>query len=260
MFWSFWPILKHKRSGSVRLRMIRKLEKARGSRVITLIHRQETISFIGFPIVKYISMEDSEEVLQAIRLTPPELPIDMILHTPGGLVLASEQIALALKNHPARTSVFIPHYAMSGGTMIAMAVDRIYMDKNAVLGPVDPQLGGYPAASILAVLKTKPLDQIEDKTLILADLSHKAVLQIQDFVRSLLQGRLTSDEIDEVVAWLTTGRFTHDFPLSYETVESFGFAVVDEVPADVYDLLRMYPQQPNNRPSVQYIPIPYDDK
>ena len=72
-----------------------------------------------------------------------------ILHTPGGLVLASEQIAQALLRRTGRVTVFVPHYAMSGGTLIALAADEIVMDPNAVLGPVDPQIGEYPAASIM---------------------------------------------------------------------------------------------------------------
>jgi ClpP class serine protease len=71
-------------------------ERQRGTRVITLIHRQETIRFLGIPLRNYISVEDSEQLLRAIRLTPDSMPIDLILHTPGGLVLASEQIARAL--------------------------------------------------------------------------------------------------------------------------------------------------------------------
>ena len=80
-----------------------------------LIHRQESISLLGIPISRYINIEDSEQVLRAIRLTPANVPIDLILHTPGGLVLATEQIARALIRHQAKVSVFIPHSAMSGG-------------------------------------------------------------------------------------------------------------------------------------------------
>ena len=56
----------------------------------------------------YINIEDSEAVLRAIRLTPDDQPIDLILHTPGGLVLAAEQIAKALVDHKGKVTVFIP--------------------------------------------------------------------------------------------------------------------------------------------------------
>jgi ClpP class serine protease len=126
---------------------IRALELKRKSRVITMIHRQEAVSFLGFTLARYIDIEDSEQVLRAIRMTPPDMPIDLILHTPGGLVLAAEQIACALKRHKGKVTVFVPHYAMSGGTLIALAADEIVMDPNAVLGPVDPQLCDRPGVS-----------------------------------------------------------------------------------------------------------------
>jgi ClpP class serine protease len=149
------------------------------------------MSLLGFPIARYIDIEDSEKVLRAIRFTSPEMPIDLILHTPGGLVLAAEQIALALKRHRGNVTVFIPHYAMSGGTLVALAADEIIMDPNAVLGPVDPQLGSpqsgyFPAASILAALET-PNPNREDQTLIMGDVARKALDQVERSVRALLQ-------------------------------------------------------------------------
>ena len=96
------------------------MEKNRGSRVIVLIHRQESVNVLGIPVVRYINIDDSEDVLRAIRLTDKNTPLDFILHTPGGLVLAASQIAKAIKRHPAKTTVFVPHYAMSGGTLIAL--------------------------------------------------------------------------------------------------------------------------------------------
>jgi len=149
------PWLRRRSQDGARLRLIQKMERDRNSRIITLIHRQETMSFLGFPVMRYIDIDDSEHILRAIRMTPDDMPIDIVLHTPGGLVLAAEQIALALKKHEAKVTVMVPHYAMSGGTLLALAADEIVMDENAVLGPVDPQIGNYPAASILRVLDQK---------------------------------------------------------------------------------------------------------
>ena len=117
------PVLQRRMLQGRRLQAIRNLEKQRGSRVITMIHREEMMSFLGIPLRRYIDIEDSEQVLRAIRLTPNEMPLDLILHTPGGLVLASEQIACAIRRHPGKVTVFIPHYAMSGGTLVSLAAD-----------------------------------------------------------------------------------------------------------------------------------------
>jgi ClpP class serine protease len=145
------PLFARRRMDGQREAHIRRLEKKRGSRVVTLIHRQESVSLLGVPVSRYIDVDDSERVLRAIKLTPPDYPIDLLLHTPGGLVLAAEQIAHALIRHGGKVTVFVPHYAMSGGTLLALAADEIVMDTNAVLGPVDPQLGEYPAVSVLEV-------------------------------------------------------------------------------------------------------------
>jgi len=129
------PVLKQRMQDSARQRLIARIEKNRNSRVITLVHRQETMSLLGFPLMRYIDVDDSEEVIRAIHMTDPEVPLDLVLHTPGGIALAAFQIAHAIKNRNGKTTAFVPHYAMSGGTLIALAADEIVMGEHAVLGP-----------------------------------------------------------------------------------------------------------------------------
>src|SRR5262245_45414397 len=171
---------------AVRADVVRRFQEQRKSRVIVLIHGEDTISLFGVPFGSFINMEDSESILRAIRLTPSNQPIDFILHTPGGLVLAAEQIAHALAEHKGKVTVFVPHYAMSGGTLIALTADEIVMDPNAVLGPVDPQIGDMPAASIIKVIEQKPIERVSDQTVILADMARKAQAQVYAIVNELL--------------------------------------------------------------------------
>jgi ClpP class serine protease len=248
-----------------RIQTLQAFEQQRRSRVILLIHRQESINLLGIPISRYISIEDSEQVLRAIRFTPPDVPIDLILHTPGGLVLATEQIARALIRHRAKVSVFVPHYAMSGGTMLALAADEIVMDANAVLGPVDPQLGNMAAASVLKVVDSKPIDKIDDQTLIMADLSRKAIAQVQRFVRTLLQDevpqqKIAPENIEKIIEALTTGQVTHDYPITVEEATELGLPITVGLPPAIYNLMELYPQPQGGRPSVQYIPMPYQPR
>src|SRR5512137_3228396 len=128
------PVVRLRMIEAARVRLLRAIETKRGTRVIAMIHRQETLALLGFPLTRYIDIHDSEQLLRAIKLTDPDIPIDLILHTPGGLVLAAEQIAFALVGRKAPTTVFVPHYAMSGGTLVALAANQIVMDENAVLG------------------------------------------------------------------------------------------------------------------------------
>ena len=102
------------------------------------------MKLLGFPLMRYIDINDSELILRVIRMTPDEMPIDLVVHTPGGLVLSTEQIALALKRHKAKVTIFVPHYAMSGGTLICLAAAEVFMDENAVLGPVDRSWASTP--------------------------------------------------------------------------------------------------------------------
>lgn len=251
------PWLQQKLLAEMRLRVMQRLERKRKSRVIALLHRQETMSFLGFPVMRFISIDDSEEVLRAIRMTPPDMPIDFIIHTPGGLVLAAEQIARALNKHPAKVTVFVPHYAMSGGTMIALAADEIVMDENAVLGPLDPQIGNCPAASLLRLLERKDINHIDDQTLIMADIAEKAIQQVRHTVVELLKDNMPLERAEEIATALTEGRWTHDYPITVEEARSLGLPVSTDMPEEVYELMSLYPQPVQRRPSVQYVPLPY---
>jgi ClpP class serine protease len=239
-----------------RARALTALQRARKSRVIAMIHRQETVGFLGVPLYRFIDIEDSEAVLRAIRTTPDETPIDLVLHTPGGLVLASEQIAYALRAHPAKVTVLVPHYAMSGGTLLALAADEIRMDAAAVLGPVDPQLGDMPAASLVRVVAKKPVERLEDRTLVLADVAEKALRHMREVVGVLLAHHLDSDKAETIAEQLAGGHYTHDDPITVEEAKQLGLPVEVGLPDEVYELMELFPQAGRRRPSVQYVPLP----
>src|ERR1700731_2259656 len=215
------PIIKQKLLEASRKRLITLIERERKSRVVLLVHRQETMSLLGFPLFRYIDINDSEEVIRAVHLTDPEIPLDLVLHTPGGLVLAATQIARAIFKHKGKVTVFGPHYAMSGGTLLALAADEIVMCEHAVLGPVDPQLGEYPAASILKAAHQKPIAEVDDKTLILADQAEQAA---------------------DMAKLLTSGTWTHDYPITYERAHELGFRARSDMPENMLRLMQLYPQ------------------
>jgi ClpP class serine protease len=250
------PVLSRRALETRRHRALHALESARGSRVIALIHRQETIGFLGVPLFRFIDIEDSEAVLRAIRTTPDDRPLDVLLHTPGGLVLASEQIAYALRDHPGKVTVLVPHYAMSGGTLIALAADEILMDPAAVLGPVDPQLGDLPAASIVRAAAKKPVERLEDRTLIMADVAEKAVRHMKEVVRSLVAPRLEPAKAESLAEELAGGHYTHDDPITVTEASALGLPVQAGIPDEAYALMELFRQAGGRRPSVQYIPLP----
>jgi len=253
------PMLQRRRLEFRRVRFLQTWERHRRHRLIALIHRQETMSFFGFPLLRYIDIQDSEELLRALRLTAEDVPIDIVLHTPGGLALAAEQIAHAICRRTAKVTVYVPHYAMSGGTLIALAADEIVMDANAVLGSLDPQLGQHPAASIVRAVdwKAERGQEIDDETLILADVARKATLQLRECVRAILAERFDAEKAAELATRFTEGEWTHDHPLNVEMLTQLGLPINTDMPREIYDYMRLFPQASTGRPSVQYIPVPY---
>ncbi|MCW2938107.1 MAG: hypothetical protein JWN00_1092 [Actinomycetia bacterium] len=252
------PLLMYQTLRARRVQAIRRLEKLRGSRVITLIHRQESFALFGLTFARHIDIEDSEAVLRAIELTGTGVPIDIVLHTPGGLVLAAEQIANALLRHPAKVTAIIPHYAMSGGTLIALSADEIMLSPSAVLGPLDPQIGQHPAASIIQVVQRKDINKIDDETLILADMAGKALNQVRDTVTRLLtRSGMDTGDAEKLAETLSEGQWTHDYPITAEAAKALGLPVTTDPPVEVGEIIRLYPQARNRRPSVEYIPAPY---
>jgi ClpP class serine protease len=251
------PMLQRKFLESRRLGAMRAIERRRKSRVIAMVHRQETMSLLGFPIMRFIDINDAEEVMRAVRLTDDDVPIDFIVHTPGGLVLPTDQIAQALLRHPAKVTVFVPHYAMSGGTLIALAADEIVMAPNAVLGPIDPQVNGLPAASLLKVTELKRPGQTDDQTLIMADVAAKALNQLRDRVKGILVRHLEIHAADELAVKLTRGTWTHDYAITFDEAKELGLLVSDDMPAEIYQFMSYFPQAKRAEPSVQYVPIPY---
>jgi len=257
IFITVQPMIRQRWLEARRLRLLTQLEAQRRSRVIALVHRQETMSLLGFPLFRYIDIQDSEEILRAIKLTGNDVPIDLVVHTPGGLVLAASQIAHALKKHPAKVTVFVPHYAMSGGTLIALAADEIVMDENAVLGPVDPQLGQEPAASILRVLEQKEKNEIDDATLIHADMAEKALRQVRQCVTWILEERVGRDRAAALAETLSQGTWTHDYPITFEEAKEMGLPVSPAIPDEIHEFMALFPQPARQRPSVEYVPLPY---
>jgi len=254
IFASVQPALQRAALMAQRRRALATLSRQREATVITLIHRQEQLSLLGFPLVRYIDIDDAEGVLQAIHDTPDGRGIEIILHTPGGMVLAARQIASALADHDGKVTAVVPHYAMSGGTLIALAADEIVVEAHAALGPVDPQLGQYPARSFIEVSE-RPGDH-DDQTLIMADVGRKAIAQVAGFTERLLARHMDAERAREVARLLATGVFTHDHPLMPPELEALGLPTSVGVGELERELMTLYPQPRGRTPAVEYVPGP----
>lgn len=248
IFWALvflmflWPQLNFSMLQKKRLELIKIIGRKYKSEVITLIHRQEKLAFLGLPVFKFIDMEDAQKIQRKIRNMPKHKNIDIILHTTGGMVMAASQIARSIKDHDAKIRVIVPHYAMSGGTLIALAADEILMDEHAILGPVDPQImsglkGAIPARVMMEVAKEKGKNASDD-TLFMAKLGERAVNQVRALVEELLDGRNSRGK--KIAKFLTSGKVTHDYPITAKEAQKLGLPVKIGIPKEVYDLMDTY--------------------
>lgn len=249
-----YPQLQMRAARRKRLAKIKEMEKKWGTKVLTMVHRKEAISMFGIPVYQYIDVEDAEEILRGIREARNK-PVDLIIHTPGGQLHASIQIARALKNHNAKTRVFIPHYSMSGGTIIALGADEIVMDKDASLGPIDPQVGDllrgvFPAPSWLHVARKKGLEA-EDVTLVMSDISEKALKFTKAVVNELIDDKFEDKEKQkQVVEKLVGGEMVHAQIISAKDAKELELPVSTDLPHEVHEFMKNYKAV---RPSVEYI-------
>ncbi|MBI5504078.1 MAG: ATP-dependent Clp protease proteolytic subunit [Deltaproteobacteria bacterium] len=250
------PVLRKRVLEVQRRRLIARIEAQRGSRLILLVHRQETMSVLGFPLMRYIDVDDSEAIIHALHQTDPDVPVDLVLHTPGGLVLPTYQIARAINARKGKVTVFVPHYAMSGGTLLALAADEIVLSEHAVLGPIDPQIGQYPAVSLLKVIREKPIAEIDDETLILADQAEKAMRQLESMVAEVLADSYPPETASTLAKLLTQGTWTHDYPITCDEALHIGLKVTTQMPAEMLELMTLYRQPLRRSPSVEYGELP----
>jgi ClpP class serine protease len=253
-FMALQPLLMGRWFAMRRAQAIRAIERAHGTRVITMIHRQERRSLFGFSVARHIDLEDAQTIIAAIKETPSDVPIDLVLHTPGGLVLAAMQIARAVEAHPAKVTVYVPVYAMSGGTLIALAADEIVLGEFSVLGPIDPQIMGFPAASIVKARDAKPVAEVLDLTLVLADVSEKALAQVKRGAVELLTPRMEQAAAEALAAKLAGGHWTHDYALTATEAAALGLPVKVGMPAGVLELMKLYPQ-PVQQSGVEFLPV-----
>jgi len=97
-----------------------------------------------------VSDDDKNALMAAVHGLERSKGLDLILHTPGGDLAATESIVDYLhKMFGNNIRAIVPQLAMSAGTMIACSCEEILMGKQSNLGPIDPQFGGIPAHGVL---------------------------------------------------------------------------------------------------------------
>ena len=132
------------------------------------------------------------------------------------------------------------------------------MCKHSVLGPIDPQLGQSPAPSLLKVIEQKPIAEIDDQTLILADVGRKAIAQVKQAAARLLQRQLKAEDAEALAEKLSTGTWTYDYAIFASIAKELGLSVNTDMPNEVLELKELYPQpvRAQSGGGVEYLPVP----
>ncbi len=175
-----------------------------------------------------ITMDDATHVRRQLETLTG--PIRVVIHSLGGLLLASMHIAHSLKLYPGAVTAYVPHYAMSGGTMVALAADEIVMDRSAILGPVDPLIEGHPAATVDQLLRQKPVETIGDEWYVRGLESRKVLGEVRELVQAFVAS-------PAAVERLVSGERTHTNPITLDEARVLGLPVREGVPREVAAVL-----------------------
>ena len=219
--------------------LIAAMEKARGSRVVCIIHQPGMES-------SSVDTVTTEDVLTALQSTPSDKPLDIILHTPGGYSYQAHQIALAVKAHRGRKTVFVPFFAMSGGTVISLAADEIVLSPQAVLGPIDTQfpvqhLGRMmPARAVLDLCASKRRSRIHDELVELGIECKRSLAQDHKAALALMQGTYSRSVAERIAHTLNDGTLTHGFPVTHAHAQKLGLNVSLAMPPEAVAVVRAY--------------------
>lgn len=251
-----WPLAQRRLLELRRTGGIERLGRARGSRAIGLIARRESYRLLGFPILVQDTIDSAEAVLRAIARTPTRAPLDLVLHAGPGEVLAAEQIAHALVRHAGKVTVFVPYCAMEGALLIALAADEIVLDPSAVLGPVAPRVGPYPAVSLLRAAQERGPASLTDEILTLTDQAQKAVTQVRALVQELLLARNPGREgLEEDADHLAGIGWTPHYPIMLEEARRLGLPINDELPPEIHALMELYDTTTVRRATTAFVRI-----
>jgi len=91
----------------------------------------------------------------------------------------------------------------------------------------------------------------------MGDIAEKAIRQVRQVVYNLVRDKMADDKAQELADLLSSGTWTHDYPITADEARNFGLPVREDMPVQVYGLMDLYPQPQQRRPGVEYVPVPY---
>ncbi|WP_323762252.1 SDH family Clp fold serine proteinase [Maricaulis sp.] len=200
-----------------------------------------------------IAFDEAFEAVASIRQANPRARIIVVLHTLGGYARPAHMISLALKQHLAKARAkghynpkrepqviaYVPYVAMSGGTMIALAADKIVMDPTASLGPIDTIYGGFPTEAYKELLAQKGPLATQDVLVMLAHEAEKYDRYAGKVARDIVNPVHRVDEKVEhhIADTLSAGTLSHSQAITPEDAKALGMNVKTKIPDLIYGLV-----------------------
>jgi len=188
-----------------------------------LLIKHDPMGFFG----QMISQVDIQKIEKAMVKFKGK-PFDLIIQTPGGCLFSTMMISRMIKNYPGKIRAFIPSFAMSGGTVLALSCDEIYLGDSACLGPVDPQLGGLfshgSANSWDHVVKMKG-KKAEDKTIAYSLLGKQATKTVREYLDEIITLPMDTKDKKKFIDSITSGKVEHSYPLNARSLQASGLPV-----------------------------------
>jgi len=171
------------------------------------------------------------------------IPLNIIIHTNGGESDSADTIAVLLKERKGIVNIYIPKYAYSAGTMIALGGDYIYMNWYSVGGPIDAQLdfdhdnelgNDYSTRHIRKLVKCKEKEDRQFLQGCLADDFHN---ECEIILRKLLQD---NDNVEIIIENLLNNNISHGYSYTRSDFEKFGLPIKYDVPDDIMKIFNLY--------------------
>jgi len=206
--------------------------------------RGHVLLFMIHDVDGEIDDEEVTSIVGTIGKLPKRTPIDIVIHTRGGWASSTSQIAAALLHRP-NTAAFVPIFARSGGTKIALATRAIYLAKDAALGPIDLRLGYGSARDIMKI--AEELGDGAPPEIRLAALEAKK--ELRDEVKKACE--LISPAHKGFLGWrgctlaktLTSGEMPHGRLIDYREAKRLGINVYSRMPKSIYELISIRSMQ-----------------
>lgn len=191
-----------------------KLKRMLKQNVMLIRHNQS--SFLS---PQMINRKDIGDIAKAFTKFKGK-PFTLVLQTPGGEVFSGMLISRMLKNYKGKITSLVPHYSMSGGTILALSTDAIKMSRHACLGPVDPQIGGLldygSAKGWKDVVKLKK-GRSKDSSIIYKLIGSQVEKDIRDYIYGLIPDR-------KFARFMTSGGMQHGSALTFDRLKQTGLS------------------------------------